>query len=110
MNLPGRLVAAASSVMQTEEVFEQKRVRGPTTASTSANTPRLASTFSTIASMTTSLPASAPMSVVPLSRPQAASRSAAVNLFRSTPFSRNRLMRPRPASTADWSTSRTMVR
>ena len=105
-----RAVAAASSVIQTEDVFEQNNVSGPTTASTAANTARLASIFSTIASMMRSLSASGSKLVVPLRRPIVTSRSSVVSLPRVTPLPRNRSIRPRPASTAAWSTSRTMVR
>ena len=100
MNLSGRVVAAASSVMHTEDVFEQSSVSGPTTDSTAANAARLASTFSTIASTTRSLSARASKRVVPLSRPIAASRASRVVLPRATPLSRKRSIRPSPASTA----------
>ena len=52
--LSGRFVAAASSVMQSDEVFDAIRQSGPTTASTCAYAFFLISTFSTIASMTRS--------------------------------------------------------
>ena len=110
MKRSGLRVAAASSVMQSDDVLLAKSVSGPTTGSRVANTSRFASTFSTIASTIRSQSARSSSRLVPPRLARVRSRSAADNFPRSTPAVRNDSIRPIPAAMAVSSTSRTIVR
>ena len=110
MNRSGRRVAAASSVMQSDDVLLARTVSGPTTRSSVAKTSRFASTLSTIASMIRSQSARSSSRLVPLRLARVRSRSSADILPRATPAARNDSIRPSPAATVASSTSRTIVR
>ena len=103
----GRLVAAAISVIDSEDVFEAKMAVGATTASRAANTSRLAARFSIAASITRSRSAKSASCVVPWMRAWMAVFCSAVSLPFSTPPARNFSMRARPLASAASSTSRT---
>ena len=105
----GRFVFAASSVMHSEEVFEQKIVESPTTASSAANVLAFSSTFSMIASMIRSQPLSSSNFVVPDRFSRVVSLASVVTLPFSMPSDRNFSIRPMPFFRNASSTSRTMV-
>ncbi|MGX1385342.1 hypothetical protein AB7M66_006473 [Bradyrhizobium japonicum] len=77
MKRSGRSVAAASFVIEIEEVLVASSVRGDSVAQRSFRILTLSSSFSVAASMTRSQSASFARSVVPVMRLRAASRSAA---------------------------------
>jgi hypothetical protein len=105
----GRFVLAASSWIQSEDVFEQKIVPSATTASSTAKVFRFSSTFSMIASMIRSQPFKSSGDVVPDRLASVLSRASAVTLPFSTPSFRNLLTRDSPLSRTPCSTSRTIV-
>src|SRR5262245_13273479 len=83
--LSGRLVAAPSSVIEMDEVFEARMTSGWTMTSTLPKIARLASASSTIASTTKSVSTRSSTEVAVVSRPSTPSRSPAD----SRPFSTN---------------------
>ena len=83
MTRSGRLVAAASLVMEIEDVLLARIVSGAQRPSSRPNTSRLTSSFSNTASITSCARATSLRSVLGVTRPKIASRSSGVNL----PFS-----------------------
>ncbi len=97
------------SVIVSELVFEAKIVPSPHRPSSSPKRAFFASSSSTIASITTSQPASSATLVVKLRRFQAASRSSAESFPFSTARSMDLAILPRPASSSSSLTSRTIT-
>ena len=107
--LSGRRVAAAMSVIASDEVLLARIACGGATASSSAKILRFRSRFSTTASMIRSQASSAWRSVVPMMRAAAASRSLAANLPLVTARSIELRIRAIPASISSRLTSRTIT-
>jgi len=84
MKRSGRFVPAARRVIEMDDVFVARIVRGGTSASRRANRSLLTASFSTIASTTRPASASRERSAVAAMRASAASRSRAETLPFST--------------------------
>ena len=106
----GRLVVAAISVMESEEVLEAKMASGRQAASRAWKTWRLVSMFSVTTSIRRSHWPMRPSSVVPSSRDRTSAFRSAVTLPFSTPLARNDSILPRPFSRRSSLTSRTTTR
>src|SRR5262245_54415816 len=105
----GRRVAAASSVIVHDEVFEASSAAGGQMPSSLPKVSFLRATFSVIASITRSASRRSSRRVVPRIRPQAASRAFGSSRPLSASPSRLRRMAPRPRSRRSGLASTTVV-
>ena len=87
-NRSGRFVAAASEVIEIEEVFDARIAWGASSASSFLKISFFTPSFSTIASIARSAPAQSSIERAGLMRAATASRSAAVSFPFSTSFAR----------------------